>query len=91
MSFSYAQQNSNKSLIEEQSKTISNEEEDKEKRKINLNPLLHLVMILKHLLLKMATLIIVIVPKYNNQNTERFLQLRKTQKLNVFLAEFGIQ
>ncbi len=31
-SFSYAQQNSNKSLIEEQSKTISNEEEDKEKK-----------------------------------------------------------
>ena len=30
--FSYAQQNSNKSLIEEQSKTISNEEEDKEKK-----------------------------------------------------------
>ena len=31
-SFSYAQQNSNKSLIEEQSKTISIEEEDKEKK-----------------------------------------------------------
>ena len=31
-SFSYAQQNSNKSLIEEQSKTISNEEEEKEKK-----------------------------------------------------------
>ena len=31
-SFSYAQQNSNKSLIEEQSKTISKEEEDKEKK-----------------------------------------------------------
>ena len=31
-SFSYAQQNSNKSLIEEQNKTISNEEEDKEKK-----------------------------------------------------------
>ena len=31
-SFSYGQQNSNKSLIEEQSKTISNEEEDKEKK-----------------------------------------------------------
>ena len=31
-SSSYAQQNSNKSLIEEQNKTISNEEEDKEKK-----------------------------------------------------------